>query len=113
VSAAFIHATYALGAVCVLVLLSLAAHSVVPLRRARAVAAAVLAAWWRLVPLTPPGRFHERHARRELGMARGHPEHVTRVPSRADKAVLAALQSQAWPENEWVFHIAHFWRDGR
>lgn len=59
-------------------------------------------ALWRLLAVLPPGRRHERNARRELGMAPRHPEHVTRPPSARDRDLLDALQLSAWPLNEWV-----------
>lgn len=66
-------------------------------------------AWWRLVSLTPPGRRHERHVRRRLGMPPGHPEHVTTPPSRRDDRALARVQAELWPEGEWAdvirFHL--------
>lgn len=58
--------------------------------------------WWRLAPLTPLGRRHEKHVRAELGMPRRHPESVTRMPSRRSQRVLDALQGQAWPDGEWA-----------
>lgn len=100
-----------LGAVAVVLVLAaplallapwrLAVDGRLPVAAGQAVAVAVRA-WWRLVPLTPPGMVHERHVRRQLGMGRKHPEHVTRHPSRADRRLLEALQAQAWPEGEWT-----------
>lgn len=57
---------------------------------------------WRLLAVLPPGRRHERNARRELGMAPRHPEHVTRPPSARDREMPDALHLSAWPLNEWV-----------
>jgi hypothetical protein len=70
--------------------------------RAKAALAVAAAWWWRLVALTPPGRLHERHVRRHLGVARKHPEHVTRPPSRKNARRLDALQAEAWPDGEWT-----------
>lgn len=79
----------------------------------RAALALAARCWWRLVPFTPPGRRHEQNVRRALGMARKHPEYVTRHPSQRDSRKLAALQEQAWPGNEWADHITDAWGDGQ
>lgn len=71
----------------------------------RAALAFAARAWWRLVPLTPMGRRHEKHVREELRMPERHPEHVTRPPSRRSARKLAALEAEAWPQGEWTWVI--------
>ena len=70
----------------------------------------MILAFFRLLAVLPPGRLHERNARRELGMPARHPERVTRPPSRRDRQLLDTLQASAWPENEWVDVLIY--RDG-
>ena len=50
-----------------------------------------------------PGRIsrRERIARAAVGMPGGHPEFVTRKPSRAEWRLLAAWCAELWPRDEY------------
>lgn len=112
-------AALAAGAICVVILWILAATGVLSLLAwscapvLRRVAALACALWWRMVPLTLPGRLHERHVRRQLGMGSRHPEHVTRPPSGRHKRLLDTLEAELWPDGEWTDHIRDAWREGQ
>ena len=83
------------------------------IRAAIAAAAGAAPAWaWRALAVTPPGRVHERHARRELGMGRRHPERVTRPPRRRHQAQLDRWQAELWPEGEYAVLLRLWLEDG-
>ena len=63
------------------------------------------------VPGTP-GRISrkERIARGVLDMPVGHPELVTRKPSRAEWKQLTTWLTEMWPNDEYAAMVAEFWR---
>jgi hypothetical protein len=52
----------------------------------------------------------ERIARAVLGMPAGHPELLTRNPSRAEWQQLATWLAELWPRNEYAAILAEEWR---
>lgn len=56
---------------------------------------------------------NERIARAVLGMPTGHPELITRKPSRAEWKLLATLWIELWPNDEYMAIVAEQWRQDR
>ena len=54
----------------------------------------------------------EQRARKYLGMAPGHPESVTRSPSKRERAELRQVQDRLWPECEWADLLRVWLEDG-
>jgi hypothetical protein len=52
----------------------------------------------------------ERAARAVIGMPSGHPELLTRKPSRAEWRLLAAWCAELWPRDEYAAIVADVWR---
>jgi hypothetical protein len=50
---------------------------------------------------------NERVARAAVGMPAGHPELVTRKPSRAEWKQLTAWLAQLWPHDEYAAIVAN------
>jgi hypothetical protein len=61
------------------------------------------------------GRFsrRERAARGAIGMPAGHPELLTRKPSRSEWKQLTAWLAELWPRNEYTAIVAEAWRQDR
>jgi hypothetical protein len=61
------------------------------------------------------GRFsrRERAARAAIGMPAGHPELLTRKPSRSEWKQLTAWLAELWPRNEYTAIVAEAWRQDR
>jgi hypothetical protein len=55
----------------------------------------------------------ERVARAAMGMPAGHPEQVTRKPSRAEWKQLAAWLAELWPNDEYTAIVTDAWRQDR
>ena len=52
----------------------------------------------------------ELAARAAIGMPRGHPELLTRKPSRAEWRHLAAWIAELWPRDEYTAIVTDAWR---
>lgn len=55
----------------------------------------------------------EHIARAVLGMPTGHPELITRKPSRAEWKLLATLWIELWPNDEYMAIVAEQGRQDR
>ena len=68
--------------------------------------------------MTTPSRKHrltrtERFARAAIGMPVGHPELITRRPSRAEWRYFAGWAAQMWPHDEYSAIVTDAWRQNR
>ncbi|MGO9292510.1 MAG: hypothetical protein ACLP52_01275 [Streptosporangiaceae bacterium] len=55
----------------------------------------------------------EREARAAIGMPPGHPELLTRKPSRAEWRHLSARLTELWPCDEYTAIVDEAWRQDR